>query len=171
MRVISEPSEGDEVTNHLDSEDPDYKVLGRFKGTFKYLPNDEVVAQNAYAISSDGKWRRYRNDKPQYRNANARAFRCFFSAKESMGNGVYSTLFEEHEEGEEEFDITNFPADVFAADADFSGYDDGETDIILHTIDVDGTHRYYDLQGRPLGDQKPAKKGLYIRNNKKVYVK
>ena len=171
VRVISEPSEGDEVTNHLDSEDPDYKVLGRFKGTFKYLPNDEVVAQNGYGIASDGKWRRFRNDKPQYRNANARAFRCFFSAREPMGNGVYTTLFEEHEEGEEEFEITKFPADVFAADADFSGYDDGETDIILHTIDVDGTHRYYDLQGRPLGDQKPAKKGLYIRNNKKVYVK
>ena len=171
VRVISEPSEGDEVTNHLDSESPDYKELGRFKGSFKYLSNDECVAQNAYAISSDGKWRRYRNDKPQYQTAFAYAFRCFFSAKESMGNGVYATLFEEHEEGEEEFDITNFPADVFAADADFSGYDDEGTGIILHTIEADGTHRYFDLQGRPLGDKKPTKRGLYLINGKKVIVK
>jgi len=171
VRVISEPSKGDEVTNHLDSESPDYKELGLFKGTFKYLSNDECVAQNAYAMSSDGKWRRYRNDKPKYQKASAYAFRCFFSAKESMGNGVYATLFEEHEEGEEEFDITNFPADVFAGDADFSGYDDEETGIILHTIDADGTHRYFDLQGRPLGDKKPTKRGLYLINGKKVIVK
>ena len=171
VRVISEPSKGDEVTNHLDSESPDYKELGLFKGTFKYLSNDECVAQNAYAMSSDGKWRRYRNDKPKYQKASAYAFRCFFSAKESMGNGVYATLFEEHEEGEEEFDITNFPADVFAADADFSGYDDEGTGIILHTIDADGTHRYFDMQGRPLGDKKPTKKGLYLINSKKVIIK
>ena len=171
VRVISEPSEGDEVTNHLDSESPDYKELGRFKGSFKYLSNDECVAQNAYAISSDGKWRHYRNDKPQYQKADAYAFRCFFSAIEPMGNGVYATLFEEHEEGEEEFDITNFPADVFSGDADFSGYDDEETGIILHTIDADGTHRYFDLQGRPLGDKKPTKRGLYLINGKKVIVK
>jgi len=171
VRVISEPSEGDEVTNHLDSESPDYKELGRFKGTFKYLSNDECVAQNAYAISSDGKWRHYRNDKPQYQKADAYAFRCFFSAKESMGNGVYATLFEEHEEGEEEFEITKFPAEVFSGDADFSGYDDEGTGIILHTIDADGTHRYFDMQGRPLDGKKPTKRGLYIINGKKVVVK
>ena len=171
VRVISEPSEGDEVTNHLDSESPDYKKLGRFKGTFKYLSNDECVAQNAYGMSADGKWRRYRNDKPQYQKAYACAFRCFFSAIEPMGNGVYATLFEEHEEGEEEFEITKFPAEVFSGDADFSGYDDEGTGIILHTIDADGTHRYFDMQGRPLDGKKPTKRGLYIINGKKVVVK
>ena len=36
----------------------------------------------------------------------------------------------------------------------------------VHTIDADGTHRYFDLQGRPLNG-KPDK-CLYIENGKKI---
>jgi hypothetical protein len=35
----------------------------------------------------------------------------------------------------------------------------------IHTIDADGTHRYFDLQGRPL-NERPAN-GVYIDNGKK----
>jgi len=46
------------------------------------------------------------------------------------------------------------------------------TDIempVIHTIDNDGTHRYYDLQGRQL-DGKP-RGGLYIQDGKKFTSK
>lgn len=40
---------------------------------------------------------------------------------------------------------------------------------IIHTIDADGTHHYFDLLGRPL-NHKPEQ-GIYIDNGKKVIVK
>ena len=71
------------------------------------------------------------------------------------------------ENGEETGEVTDFPADLFEGDgADMS------TDIempVIHTIDNDGTHRYYDLQGRQL-DGKP-RGGLYIQDGKKFTSK
>lgn len=40
---------------------------------------------------------------------------------------------------------------------------------IITTIEADGTHRYFDLLGRPL-NHKPEQ-GIYIDNGKKVIVK
>ena len=54
-------------------------------------------------------------------------------------------------------------------DADVDGID------TIETIDVDGTERYYDLNGRlrATGNQKleTLPKGIYIHNGKKVMVK
>ena len=61
----------------------------------------------------------------------------------------------------------DLPAETFEGDSDFSGYDD-LTDIrpVIHTIDCNGTHRYYDFQGRQL--KSSPIKGVYIDNGKKV---
>ena len=47
----------------------------------------------------------------------------------------------------------------------YNGIDENPTGIgTIHTIDSDGTHRYYDMQGRQLR-QRPNR-GLYIENGK-----
>ena len=74
--------------------------------------------------------------------------------------------FVETTQGEDTGYITDFPADLYHSDGDMPAHD--ETGI-LHTIDNDGTHRYFDLQGRQL-DGKPGK-GIYIDNFKKYISK
>ena len=66
--------------------------------------------------------------------------------------------------------ITDFPADAYYSDIDFEVEDDA-TAIrpTIHTIDLDGTERIYDLSGRPL-NSKPNK-GIYIINGKKIVTK
>ena len=56
---------------------------------------------------------------------------------------------------------------------DHQGDNDGEaTGIapVIHTIDRDGTERWFDLSGRQLSG-KPTKKGVYIHRGKKQVVK
>ena len=55
----------------------------------------------------------------------------------------------------------------------YQGDNDGEATAIapvIHTIDRDGTERWFDLSGRQLSG-KPAKKGVYIHRGKKQVVK
>lgn len=47
---------------------------------------------------------------------------------------------------------------------------DGATAIDLVTTSDEGEGKWFDLQGRQL-DGKPSKKGLYIRNGKKMIIK
>ncbi len=80
----------------------------------------------------------------------------------SDGYYAFTTKFVYQENGEEDTEIQDFPADGFEGDND---YTDATTGIgTIHTIDSDGTHRYYDMQGRQLR-QRPAR-GLYIENGK-----
>ena len=76
---------------------------------------------------------------------------------------TFTGVGESLETGEiEEFPIINFEGDIL---------NDPSTGIspIIHTIEADGTHCYFDLQGRQL-DSKPLK-GLYIENGKKYINK
>ena len=70
-------------------------------------------------------------------------------------------------DGDEEGDVTAFPTDLYDNDNEFG---DGETGIGTVIANGDGTDRYYDLQGRKLS-VKPAQKGVYIRDGKKIVVK
>lgn len=56
---------------------------------------------------------------------------------------------------------------LWESDGDMPPYE-GETGFVMHTIDQDGSHRYFDMQGRPISA--PVRKGLYIDNGKK-YIK
>ena len=82
-----------------------------------------------------------------------------------MENMFYNMTFKQYVAGDDDDPIVNFSTNDYAPDADFTGYDD-ETGIILHTIDNDGTHRYFDLQGHQL--QNRPTKGLNIDNGNKV---
>ena len=138
------------------------EVIGQWRGTFHNISNDDAAAMKAHTMSNDGCFRRISN-APGYQGAYIGTFRAFFSPYESDGYYAYDPMYVSHTEGEDdEFGIQDFPADGFEGDND---YTDETTGIgTIHTIDRDGTHRYYDMQGRQLR-QRPAK-GLYIEKGK-----
>ena len=57
----------------------------------------------------------------------------------------------------------DFPAGEFVGDTDIPDSSVG----IMHVINDDGSHTYFDLQGRQLPGN-PNKKGVYINNGKVV---
>ena len=71
----------------------------------------------------------------------------------------YQTMFGNDDE------VTDRPELLYEGDILNIG---GATDIspTIHTIDKDGTHRYYDLHGRLLKDK--PQHGIYIDNGKKI---
>ena len=64
----------------------------------------------------------------------------------------------------DEYEKQPFPAEVFGEDMP-TGIDSP----IIHLIEADGSHRYFDLQGRQLNGKPNT--GIYINNGKKYSVK
>ena len=154
VTLISQPDEGQAVYDYeLDT------FAGLWRGTFTKIESADAAAMFAYSLQSDGSFKRIRPDTPW---AWWGAFRSMFCAKEFTGNNVYKPAFKVFIAGDED-PIVDLPTDSFEGDTDIP---DDETGI-LHVIDNDGTHRYFDLQGRQLND-KPNRKGIYIDNGKKV---
>lgn len=137
--------------------------LGVWKGTFRSLSNDECNARPTYGMDRE-KFRLYRNDTEAYRNAWLSSFRSAFYANAPLGRSAYTIVFKKYVAGSEDDPIVDFPTDGYEPDSDFSGYDD--TEGIIHVIGDDGSHQYFDLQGRALSS--PPQKGVYIINGKKV---
>ncbi len=159
--VHSNPSDGYQVFEWSDDPAVSGKEVGLWRGTFDIISNDKAAELKAHTLSKDGKFRRISN-APGYQGAYIGTFRAFFMPYESDGYYAFTTKFVYQENGEEDTEIQDFPADGFEGDND---YTDATTGIgTIHTIDSDGTHRYYDMQGRQLR-QRPAK-GLYIENGK-----
>ena len=138
--------------------------LGKWRGTLKRRTNDDCTAQPTYSMDRN-MYRYYRNDTEAYRAAWLTAFRAAFFGYAPLGRNAYEMTFKLYIAGDDNDPIVSFPTSDYAPDADFSGYND-ETGIIMHTIDSDGTHRYFDLQGRQL--QSRPTKGVYIDNGNKV---
>ena len=159
--VHSNPSDGYQVFEWSDDPAVSGKEVGLWRGTFDIISNDVAAELKAHTLSKDGKFRRISN-APGHQNARVGTFRAFFMPYESDGYYAFTTKFVYQENGEEDTEIQDFPAGSFEGDND---YTDETTGIgTIHTIDSDGTHRYYDMQGRQLR-QRPAK-GLYIENGK-----
>lgn len=161
---------GDDYTQVYSSFDDwlrgDGPIAGRWKGTFSRIENQGLIDQHAYILQSDGRFRRVSNLSETYSKVYLAPFRACFARSAYSERHEYSTKFIETTQGEDIGYITDFPADLYHSDGDMPAYD--ETGI-LHTIDNDGTHRYFDLQGRQL-DGKPGK-GIYIDNFKKYISK
>ena len=159
--VHSNPSDGYQVFEWSDDPAVSGQEVGLWRGTFDIISNDVAAELKAHTLSKDGKFRRISNEEG-YQNARIGTFRAFFMPYESDGYYAFTTKFVYQENGEEDTEIQDFPAGSFEGDND---YTDETTGIgTIHTIDSDGTHRYYDMQGRQLR-QLPAK-GLYIENGK-----
>ena len=155
--LTDQPHEGMDVALWDNSGERD--VAGKWRGTFTKIESADAAAMFAYSLQKDGYFKRIRPDTPQ---AWWGAFRAMFCANEFTGNNVYKPLFKETVAGDDD-PATDLPADTFEGDTDIPD----ETDGILHIINRDGTHRYFDLQGRQLSG-KPTRKGVYIYNGKKV---
>ena len=166
--------EADNVTLKTDTKDfevidSEGDVIGHWKGTFNNISNDDAAAIYAHTMSNDGYFRRISNEEERYRSAFVGTFRAFYSPFQSDDYYRYKPLYQITTQGDDdpqEGDIQNFPADTYEGDSDFSGYDDTVGMPFIHTISADGTHRYYDLQGRPL-KSRPTR-GVYIDNGQKV---
>ena len=133
-------------------------------------------------LLDDGTWVPFTSqDNP---DAKLNAFRGFFLsdapinapaaapalAPIATGSKKYRTLFNNAGAGSvsdgnvpDAFNILYNP-DIPTPSPDVSG-----VEPIITTIEADGTHRYFDLLGRPL-NHKPEQ-GIYIDNGKKVIVK
>lgn len=140
--------------------DDHYELCGYWKGTFGNISNDDAAGMMAHTLSNDGKFRRISNAEG-YRGAYIGTFRAFFSPFESDDYWTWTPTYLPDTQGiTEENPIRDFPVDSYEGD-DASLFPTAVKPVI-HTIDPDGTHRYFDLQGRPLST--PPTKGVYIDN-------
>jgi len=157
----------------------DYKtgaVVGLYKGTAAFVSNEEAVADHAFIIQSTGNWHRVANATEKQRKVTIWPNRSYFSRTDGFTRNRYFTNYKSEGSNARPLGATNdegvadFPADAYYSDVDFEIEDDA-TGIhpVIHTIDLDGTERIYDLNGRLL-KSKPSK-GAYIKNGKKYIQK
>ena len=139
-------------------------LVGWWRGTFRIIDNEESTQKHAYGLSmADGKWRPINNDTESHRSDYIPQFRGYFVPLNDMGPDEYNTKFMYIPAGEDEENpdwekMPNLYVGDISADA---------TSImpVIHTIDNDGSHHYYDLSGRKLSGK--PQRGIYIDNGKK----
>ena len=107
------------------------------RGSFNAISNAEAAELGAYVLQSDGNWHPVTTAQSQ---VSLKPFRAFLlpSARHAGTRAISMSLVDENTTGID----------------------------TIETIDQDGTHRYYDLNGREI-DVRSAK-GIVIRNGKKV---
>lgn len=140
-------------------------VVGTWQGIF-----NNSVLENGFVMDSDGHW------KPLPGDMYLLAFRAYMKMNEATDKTNFKPMARQDiipnkapmkvmtaADDEEHNGLVKFPAELFWGDLNGEV---GPTEIsTIHTIDQDGTHRYYDMQGRLL-NEKPDK-GIYIINGKK----
>jgi uncharacterized protein YegP (UPF0339 family) len=143
--------------------------VGRWWGTFTANPTDYGYSDNMFCMTDDGKWIRL-----SLAEAALPPFRGYFysntietdefntnSNRMNRAAGddiIFQTKF--YQQGDDE--VGDMPNLLFVGDIQAS--ESGTTAIAptFHTIDADGTHRYYDLKGQQLKGK--PQKGIYIEN-------
>lgn len=160
--LTDQPHEGMDV--ELWDSSAENVIAGKWRGTFTKIESADAAAMFAYSLQSDGSFKRIRPDTPW---AWWGAFRSMFCANAFTGNNVYKAMYQQWIAGnDDDAETVGFPSDDYEGDTEIPDSGTG----ILHVIDNDGTHRYFDLQGRPLPG-KPMRKGLYINNGSKIIYK
>lgn len=139
--------------------------VGWWRGTYSPIENEEATQQHLFALSSDGKWNSFNNDTEAHRSTRIPTFRAYYLPKTFTDYRDYTTKFTLLEGGGDPDDSWLRLPDSYEGDVE----NGGATAIqpTIHTIDADGTHTYYDLQGRKL-QGKPTRKGVYIYNGKTI---
>ena len=149
--------------------------IGRWWGTFTGNATDYGYSDKMFSMTDDGKWIRLslaESALPPFRGyfySNTIETDEFNSNSERTnraagGDITFQTKF--YQQGDDE--VGDMPDLLFVGDIQPSK--GGTTAIApsIHTIDADGTHRYYDLKGRQLKGK--PQKGIYIENGIK-YVR
>lgn len=167
--VACEPFETWEV---YDGEGGD-ESTGIWRGTFSKIESADAAAMYAYSLQSDGYFKRIRPDTPQAWWGAFRAMFCAAAPEGSdpavspLGTNWFWPVFQKWVAGGNDDDnpVLDFPSNSFEGDTDIPDDPSG----IMHIIREDGTHQYFDLQGRKI--QSPPAKGVYIHNGKTLIIK
>ena len=142
------------------------QIAGHWLGSLKPIGHDEAVRRNAFTLASDGSFQRITDEYPTWKWP---AYRAMFCATDLMTADKLTTKYQLDANGVEDEEVDR----SLPAPESYQGDNDGEATAIapvIHTIDRDGTERWFDLSGRQLSG-KPAKKGVYIHRGKKQVVK
>ena len=164
VTLTAEADEADDDMNSVLLNNGNDQIAGYWLGSLKPIGHDEAVRRNAFTLASDGSFQRITDDNPTWKWP---AYRAMFCATDLMTVDKLPTQYQLDANGEEEEDRS------LPAPESYQGDNDGEATAIapvIHTIDRDGTERWFDLNGRQLNG-KPTKKGVYIHRGKKQVVK
>lgn len=164
VTLTAEAKEADDASNAVLLNYVDEQTAGYWLGSLKTIGHDEAVSRKAFTLASDGSFQRITDEYPTWKWP---AYRAMFCATDLMTADKLTTKYQLDANGEEEEDRS------LPAPDSYQGDNDGEaTGIapVIHTIDLDGTERWFDLSGRQLSG-KPTKKGVYIHRGKKQVVK
>lgn len=164
VTLTAEAKEADDDSNAVLLNYVDEQIAGYWLGSLKTIGHDEAVSRRAFTLTGDGSFQRITNGNPTWQWP---AFRAMFCAKPNIIAQMLPTQYQLDANGKEEEDRS------LPAPDSYQGDNDGEaTGIapVIHTIDLDGTERWFDLNGRQLNG-KPTKKGVYIHRGKKQVVK
>ena len=146
------------------------KKVGSWTGNFTSISATEADDKSIFCLLEDGSWARLTsNDNP---DAKLNPFRGYFlsddvpngdnQARAMFGSNavkVYRTLFSNvGVPGMSDGKVPDATAISYSADIP-----------TIKTIEADGSSRYFDLQGRMLNG-KPAQKGVFIKDGKKIAV-
>ena len=162
VTVVDSPLEANKVM----SADDMTKQIGEWKGSFKTIGNDEMIAQNVYIAQRNHTYQRQLKGKT---GCWTNPFVGYFSSLEELASDRFAIKYVYTEQGcDEEGEVTDFPADEFDFDFEFDN-ETGIDTVESSKLKVQGS-KIYDLQGRQLSNgQLP--KGLYIQNGKKIVIK
>ena len=166
VTLTAEAKEADDDSNAVLLNYVDEQIAGYWLGSLKTIGHDEAVSRRAFTLMGDGSFQRITDGNPTWQWP---AFRAMFCAKPNIIAQMLPTQYQLDANGVEDEEVDR----SLPAPASYQGDNEGEaTGIapVIHTIDRDGTERWFDLSGRQLSG-KPAKKGVYIHRGKKKVVK
>jgi hypothetical protein len=166
VTLVAEADEADDDMNSVLLNNGNGQIAGYWLGSLKEISHDEAVSRKAFTLASDGSFQRITDEHPTWKWP---AFRATFCATDLLTADKLTTKYQLDANGEEDEEVDR----SLPAPASYQGDNEGgATGIapVIHTIDRDGTERWFDLSGRQLSG-KPAKKGVYIHRGKKQVVK
>ena len=168
VTLTAEAKEADDDSNAVLLNYVDEQIAGYWLGSLKTIGHDEAVSRRAFTLTGDGSFQRITDGNPTWQWP---AFRAMFCAKPNIIAQMLPTQYQVDANGVEDEEVDrSLPApESYQGDNSDSGEATGIAPVI-HTIDRDGTERWFDLNGHQLSG-KPTKKGVYIHRGKKQVVK
>ena len=164
VELITEPDGADDEENSVIDDKVGGGIAGYWLGSFQTIGHDEAAGRNAYTLTENGTFQPINDANPSWQWP---TFRAMFCANAGFKPGVYKTKYQLDANGVDEDEDRNLPApEGYEADNAIGT----AISPVIHTIDRDGTERWFDLNGRQL-EGKPTKKGVYIYKGKKTVVK
>ncbi len=166
VTLTAEAKEADDDSNAVLLNYVDEQIAGYWLGSLKTIGHDEAVSRRAFTLTGDGSFQRITDEHPTWKWP---AFRAMFCATDLMTADKLTTKYQLDANGVEDEEVDR----SLPAPNSYQGDNEGEaTGIapVIHTIDRDGTERWFDLNGHQLSG-KPTQKGVYIHRGKKQVVK